>query len=376
MDKNFWYAVSIFVGTMVGVGMFALPYSFYKAGFFVGSLYLGVLFFVLLALHLMLGEVVLRTTKRHRFAGYIKLYLGKKMKDVAIFSHISGVFGSLLVYILISGFFLNIIAQSFLSNIQINQVLFWFVMSVIVLLGVRVIKKFELILMTFLGALVIIILFSSLGDISSSNFFNVDFKDAFLPYGVIMYALVGISAIPLMREFLNGKEIKLKKAIIVGLAIAAILYFTFTFVVVGVSGALTSEDALTGLLQTLGYKIAFFGALFGLLAVTTSYIAYAFYLKETLTIDFDVSEKKALLLILSVPILALFLIPADFIELVIFLGAVLGGIDAIFVAVLYKKAKKLGNRKPEYSLKISKTIFYFMMTLFFVGIFYEIVYNL
>ncbi len=376
MDKSFWYAVSILMGTMVGVGMFALPYVFYKAGFFIGLFYLVILFFILLNLHLMMGEIVLRTKERHRFIGYIGMYLGDKQKGIVAFTNIFGVFGSLLVYILVSGLFLKIVSYNFLPNIDLNQIFFWFVMSVVLFFGVKIVKRSELVLMIFLIAIVFVMLFFGISNIDAVNFLSFDISNAFLPYGVIMYSLVGISAIPLMREFLNGEERKLKKSIFAGVFIPALIYLLFAFLVIGVSGPLVSEDALSGLTDILGQGVAFLGALFGLFAIATSYVAYAFYLKQTLVFDFNISEKAALFLVFTIPVLTLFLMPVGFIEIIIFLGAVFGGVDAIFLTWLYQKAKKTGRRNPEYSLKVPVFLVYFMIALFLGGIFYEIIYNI
>ena len=59
-NGNFWYAIATLVGTIVGVGIFGLPYAAGQAGFFISSVYLFGLFFVFALLHLMFGEIILR----------------------------------------------------------------------------------------------------------------------------------------------------------------------------------------------------------------------------------------------------------------------------------------------------------------------------
>ena len=189
-----------------------------------------------------------------------------------------------------------------------------------------------------------------------------------------MYSLAGIAAVPLMRDILKGSEFKLKKAIFSGVFITALVYLVFTLVTVGVSGSMVSKDALSGLAEVMGHGVVLLGAVFGLFAIATSYIAYAFYAKNTFIYDFKIKENIAFAIIVLVPILLLFLISADFVGLVIFLGAIFGGIESIFLIALYKKAKKEGNRKPEYSLNIPYYIFWFMTVVFLIGIFYEIFY--
>ncbi len=376
MDKNFWYAVSILIGMVIGVGIFALPYVFSQAGFFVGVFYLSVLFVVFLTLHLMMSEVVLRTNERHRFIGYVGLYLGNVAKRFIAFTNLFVIFGTLLAYILVSGSFIDVISNSLLSSYQVNQVIFWATMSFILFFGVEILKRSELFFLIFLALAILFMFIFGVGKIDVSSFETINLQNFFLPYGVIMYSFAGISAIPLMRDILFGEEKKLKKAIILGVSIVALVSFLFVFVVVGVSGTSVSEDALSGLKDIFGYKAIFFGALFGLFAIATSYIAYAFYIKNTLVYDFKVKENIAFYVIVVLPILLLVLIPVGFVRLIMFLGAVFGAIEALFLIALYKKAKKTGDRKPEYSLKIPKQAFWIMTSIFVLGIFYEIFYNI
>jgi len=80
MNKNFFFAVSTLVGAIVGLGMFGIPYTVSRAGFFIGLGYLIVLGIVALLIHLMYGEVVERTRGRHRLTGYTAKYLGERWK--------------------------------------------------------------------------------------------------------------------------------------------------------------------------------------------------------------------------------------------------------------------------------------------------------
>jgi len=374
--RNLWYSTSTLIGMMVGVGMFALPYAFYKAGFFVGALYFVLVFSVFLLLHLMMGELVLRTEEEHRFIGYSGKYLGQTMKRVASFTNLFSVFGSLLAYIIIAGTFIRIISGSLALSVTFGQVFFWLLMTIVLFWGVSRMESTELIMFLFLVFMVLLMFFDGLNNIEVVNFFTFDPKNIFLPYGVLMYAFAGVSAVPIMRDTLRGEERKLKKSIKTGLIIAALIYLLFVILGVGVSGSFVSEDALLGMSHSLGENIIFLGALFGFFAISTSYMAYSFYLKQTLIFDLNINKKMAVALVAVVPIALLFLSSAGFVEVVVLIGSVFGGLEGIILVLMYKKAKQKGDREPEYSLKISKFILYFIMLVFVLGIFYELVYNL
>jgi len=115
MISNFWYAVAMLAGTIVGVGVFGLPYVAWHAGFFVEAVYLGALFLVFVSLHLMFGEIILRTGARHRLVGYVGLYLGERARKIVTLTTILGTLGGMLVYILVGGKFLNVLFNGFLN---------------------------------------------------------------------------------------------------------------------------------------------------------------------------------------------------------------------------------------------------------------------
>src|SRR3990167_5240627 len=127
-DKNFFYAVSILIGTIVGVGVFGIPFSFAKAGFLTGFLFLVLIGVLSLAVNLIFGEVILRTKGVHQFTGYAKIYLSQGWRILAFFAWFLGIYGALLAYIIISGNFLfNIfISQFYLDPFYYSLVFFIF----------------------------------------------------------------------------------------------------------------------------------------------------------------------------------------------------------------------------------------------------------
>jgi len=43
MNKNFFYATAILIGTIVGAGMFGIPYVVAQSGFLIGAIFLLIL---------------------------------------------------------------------------------------------------------------------------------------------------------------------------------------------------------------------------------------------------------------------------------------------------------------------------------------------
>ncbi|MEK6881210.1 MAG: hypothetical protein AABY22_16435, partial [Nanoarchaeota archaeon] len=53
-------------------------------------------------------------------------------------------------------------------------------------------------------------------------------------------------------------------------------------------------------------------------------------------------------------------------------GSISGGLTILLILAMIKKAKKLGNRKPEYSLPVSMLVLTLIGIIFTAGIVYEI----
>ncbi|KKN87667.1 hypothetical protein LCGC14_0257180, partial [marine sediment metagenome] len=114
--KKVIYAISILSGTIIGVGLFSLPYITSKVGIFVMLGYFLVLGALVIILHLFFGELSLRTPDFKRLPGFAKIYLGKWGQLVAYISTILGLFGALLAYLIIGGQFLESLLSPFLGG--------------------------------------------------------------------------------------------------------------------------------------------------------------------------------------------------------------------------------------------------------------------
>src|SRR3990172_7627708 len=224
MISNFWYAVAMLAGTIVGVGVFGLPYVAWHAGFFVEAAYLGAIFLVFVCLHLMFGEIILRTGTRHRLVGYVELYLGERAKKFVVLTTTLGTLGGMLVYILVGGKFLDVLFDGFLSVPAYSYLVFWVAGSVLIFFGLKVIKRSELVMLFFMVAAIAVLVIGGIKKISFYNFFTFYSSPIFLSYCISLFSFAGISAVPAVRDILEGSEKKIKKALILGTALPALFY--------------------------------------------------------------------------------------------------------------------------------------------------------
>lgn len=372
-DRRMWYAIATLVGSTVGVGLYGIPFAVQKATFGVGFLFFIFVGGMVLITNLLYGEVILRTHQRHQFVGYVRTYLGPWAKRINTFNFWIAVYGALTGIIIISGDFLAVLFGSLLPfSPLIWSTIFIVVASCMLAGGLKTIARFDFLMMFVFG--IVLVSISGIGSfhLNLSNFNFGITRYWFLPFGVLLFAMNGITGIPLMREMLIGSEGKMKKSIIVGTTIPLILFFIFTLVVVGVSGETVSPDAVSGLRGSLGAWIVVVGSLFGFMTSSTIFLNLGTALKESLHQDFHFNSKISWIFVSIVPY-ALFLSGVrNFIDVIGLVGGVAVSIDSIILIFIYVKARKKGKRMPEYSFRVPNFVLYLLMLLFVFGALYTL----
>lgn len=372
-NKEFLRATAVLVGGMVGVGVFGIPFSFAKAGFWIGFLFLGLIGSATYLLDIIYGEIILRTHQSHQLVGYTNFYLGSFWKRVMFFSVILTSYSSLLAYIIVAGDFLtNIFSSVFYSSSNIFSIWFFVVASLLILFGIKTISRVEFVLSIAFIVVIGLIFGFGVGGIDWSNYKTFNYEFWFFPYGVILFAFTGFAAIPVQREVLNGKENLLKKSILTAVVLVGLLYFIFGFTVFGISGEATSPDAISGLVDVLGGKIIFLGSLFGVIALTTSYIMLGTALLEVFNFDYGLNRKISWLLTIVPPFVLFLGGLRNFIDVIGLAGGVAVGLEVIVLIFVFMKTKGHGDRIPEYSLKISAWVLYLLILVFAGGIGYTL----
>lgn len=375
--RSFFYALSTLVGMIVGVGIFGIPYVSAQAGPPVGFFYLIVLSGAVLLVHLSYGEVVLRTKQDHGLVGYAAKYFGGWGKKITALIIVFGFYGALLAYLIVGGHFLNIIASHFWGDSDFLWTVVFFIFgSAIILSGLKTVALSEFLMTIFLLVVSGIFVLKGLPLIKIEHLGGIEWTKFFLPYGVILFSLTGSAAIPEIRQILRGQEQQLKKAIVLGTLLPAFLYSVFLLSVVGVTGSQTSQDAISGLAPYLGKNIVLLGAIFGFLAVATSYLVIGASLKRIFWRDYRLNQTLAWFLVCFVPFLAYLAGINNFIVVISLVGAIAGGLEGLMIILICRQAKKAGNRQPEYSLPLSSFLAGALILLFALGIIYQFVYLL
>jgi len=373
---SFLKAFSIYLGTVIGVGIFGLPFVALRAGFFVVVSYFLCMALVAILINFLYGEVILGTKEMHRLPGYVGKYLGEKWKRITFLVITIGLMGALLAYLIIGGQFLNFFLGPYLgSNPTLYTLLFFGLGAYLVFRGIKSVSGVELSLLIVLFIILATFFIKAFPSINISYFKTLNPKFLFFPYGVILFSLWGSAVIPEIKEALaacstgrSGLRIRLRRVMFWGTIVAVAIYLFFIVIVLGVSGPVTSEEAISGLEKVLGSNVVKLGFIFGVITCFTSFLTLALTLKKVFWYDFGISKNFAWFLTCFPPLFLFFLGIRGFIGVISFTGAISLGIEGIIIVFLYREFLK-----KKFSQKINP-VFYLLAGIFVLGIILELVY--
>lgn len=366
--KNYIYPVSVLSGSIIGVGFLLLPYITLKVGTWLMLFYFVCLTALIVFIHVITGEISLKTPDNKRFPGFVKFYLGRRAEQFSIILTVIGILGILLAYLIIGSEFLTAIFSPIFGGSFVLYLLFYFAVVIsVVYFGIKLIAKAEFWAIILLFIALLFIFIKGFYHIKLPNLFLptenlLNWKTLFLPYGPIVFALWGTGLIPEVEEMLRGRKKIFKKVIIIGTLLPAIIYLCFTFLALSITGSQTTESALVGIQDALGDGIVSIVLFIGVITTFTGFVTQALLLKEVFMYDLKVEKFPAWVFTCFLPLIFYFLGFNSFMALIGFVGGVFLGINGIMILMMYKK---IGGKNY---------IIYPLSFVFILGIVYELVY--
>ncbi|MBZ1345459.1 MAG: hypothetical protein KY055_02420 [Candidatus Nealsonbacteria bacterium] len=360
------YAIATLSGTIIGVGLFALPYVTLKVGFWVILGYFLVLGPLVILIHQFFGELALRTPDYKRLPGFAKIYLGKRGEKIAYGSTILGIFGAILAYLIVGGEFLFELLSPIFGGGSLIYTLFYFLIgAALIFFGIKAIAKVQFWGLILFFIILFAMFFRAEPFITIENLFpSPDFSHIFLPYGIILFSLWGAALIPEAEEMLGRQKKLLLKIIPIAIFIPAVVYLFFIYLVLGITGPQTTETALLGLRAVLGDGIVSLVLFFGVLTTFTSFIALGLTLKKVFWYDLKLTKNLSWAITCFVPLLLFLIGIKQFIPVIAFVGGVMIGIDGILILLMYRK------------INPKKLLVYPLFLILLGGIIYKIIYFL
>ncbi len=334
-----WRAVLLLIGTIVGAGIFGVPAMIGAWGIPVATVAFAAITLVILSAHLLYAEAILKNGREARLEAHAARWLGKPVGAVAGGVQALQIFGSNLAYLIIGGEFLAVIMRAVGVDIPTIwwQVVFWLLGALIVCYGLTLVTRAEVYLTWMLIAMLVVLIIAfawrvQIEDVSALAF-SLPERFTFEPYGVILFALMGITTIPEAVDVVGRRREDVFKVITRATVVSAFITYVF-----GVFGWLASSGFIgrdpSELISFVPPIVAFAFPLAGFLAIITSYIATALDLRNMFHLDYHFSNALAWIVSLGVPLALLFLTPRDFLGTIGLVGAVFGTLLAVIVSLM------------------------------------------
>lgn len=361
-------AIGLLSGMTVGVGIFAIPFVFMQAGVVVGLIELGILAAVVILFNLMFAEIVLRTKDQHRLPGYVSQYLGRTMQAVELVSYVFGFGGALVAYLLVGSDFLGRLAG---IDARFGMAIF------IVLGGALMYSKFTVgaranfILTICMAVGLTALSVAAFRFFNFSNFSYGSLSNAFVPYGVLLFALTGAAIIPDIVFFLSDQRESIRRVVSFGTLIPAFIYALFAVALLGALGSAVSRESLSSLGTLFGSGIGTLALAVGVLTTFTSFTLFGFVFERMLRSDFGVGRTPAWFVTILLPLVLVLLGASDYIKIIGLIGAVSIGVDSIMIIFMHRASQQHGEVVPPFSVRLAPVVEIVLICMFVAGVAYE-----
>jgi amino acid transporter len=248
------------------------------------------------------------------------------------------------------------------------SIAFWIILTLLLEGGIERLKRIETLGVIIVAIIIFFIFISYLPSMNLENLRHYNTNNFFLPIGVVLFALLGFTSLPELRAELKGDEKDLKYSIILGSLIPIFIYLIFSISFIAVLGKDIREIA------TLSFGPLI--ALIGIFTMLTCYFVLSFSLKDVCIYDLNIKRGKRFFIKSIVPLLLFLIIYSlrwDSFSKIISITGVLGsGLTGILCIFMNYRSKKIGKRKPEYTIYINKFILSLISLIFLAGVLIEL----
>jgi amino acid permease len=341
--REFILPTSILAGTIIGAGIFSLPYVFLHAGTGLSFFFLALFGLIYSIVHLMYADIVIKNGNVHRFAGLAKIYFGYFGYWFSILMTIVEMFFVLAIYLILSSSFVSLIFP--VVPVAFQVIIFWWLGSLIIFSGTKKIAVFEyLAVLAIMVAVAVVVWKGFPGFFEKPFIFASDsWASWLLPFGALLFSLSGRPSIPTVTHYCEKNGLSAgysKRAIIWGTIVPILVYGLFVIGASGISKVITS-DSITGIVSSLSsVSLVVSLAVLGSVSLISSYFAVGLDVVNSLKYDLNFSPKFAAFLVILLPLMIYFSNIGGFIALVEIAGGIFVGLEGIFIVAMWSKMKK------------------------------------
>jgi tyrosine-specific transport protein len=334
MNIPFFRSVSILASTIIGAGIFSLPYVFAQVGWGFGILYLSFFTLVYIALHRMYAELLFNSGGAYHFFYLTRKHLSTTLSRIASFVFMSSLVLTLGVYLTLAPLFFEF---AFGVGGIVVVVVFWIVGSSFMFFGIWGQGWVDMIGLGAIFVIIGMVFFGGTGDISVPMFLPLSISSVFAPFGALLFSLVGqVAVFEVVQDYIkNNRSFSISLVLSLGTIVPAFLYLAF---IIGVlrMGEVSSSDLFSSFSFSPAFSMLF--GVMGLFTILTTYFMIGKNLQGILRTDMNRSVFVSGFIPVVFPILLYLLGLRNFLSLVSLSGGVFISLVGIFVVMMWRKA--------------------------------------
>ena len=337
-----WEGACIITGYGIAAGALSIPYLVQKAGILQSLLIFLVAFSVNYVLHLMIGDLAMKTEGGQIISCLSRFLFRGKGKKI-----LTAVFFVLIFFVLVCNMASYMVAaeEILISLLGVSaliaDLLFYIVAAAVVFCGLKVMGISEKIAV-FVIFLMLAVL--AVGSCFCENFnriplFGGNFTESLGFYGMAMFSISEFFSMPQLVEGFHGDGKKVRKATLIGFINTAIVMAVITFFTLLVSGEIT-EVAMVCWSEAIGTWAQLFGGIITILAMMTTYWSISLALGSIIREQTHFNARICWILATAAPLLLTLLSVGSFMDYMSFAGGVISIIMAVMVVPTFHNARK------------------------------------
>lgn len=376
-NGGFWRGVRPYLATVVGVGIFGLPFAVSAVGVLPGLAILAVVGGLNAVMLGMYAELLVARRNHDRFAAVVGRELGVAGEFAGAGVLLAVLWGAMVAYLAAGGAFVSEVigVLGWQVTPAAATVPLWALASLLAFGGLGVVTTAQKYLVPLVvGAIAVLAVFA-LPHAEAANVVRMGALPWWTLVPVALFSFSGISAIAEMRDVVHGRGRQLGWAIAVGTVAVWLVYAVFVTSVVAVTGMATTERAVEGL-TAVAPIFAILGALFGVVTTFTAFVSVATAILDTFFYDFRLSHLRAWALAVTVPFFLFYFGARSLMLILQVVGGIFGGILGIFVIIAYEKARFSGGL-PKNALMVPTWLTFWAFLLFlgaFIAALWQVIY--
>jgi len=361
MVQRFLYPLGLMTATIVGAGMFSLPYVTQQGGWATASLYLILLTAAIIFSHDLYAKVLIQNKERKRLLGLVENCFGAWGRKIGLVIIVGGLLVALVIYLILGQRFLGLLFPAIESA---GVYVFWLLASLPLLFGLKRLVLSELLGGIVMAAIIFFIFTSAIGGESIHEAPRTRPEHILLPFGAILFSLAGWTAIEPILEAKErtAKTSGLRTAMAWGVILSAALYALFVFGIFYSAPAIT-DDTLSGLAGWPPWRINLL-FLLGLFAIWTSYVPISVEIKNALVYDIRTHRGLAVIVVVCAPLLLYLLGLQNFIAAIGLAGGVFLSLQYMLIVLVARRTLPL---RP-----VARYVAHALVLIFFLAAVYEV----